>query len=644
MDRACPAAFRPGGEIVDNVALHTRFSKGLPVTRATRHSCIALVLFAASFVATADAQQRKRIERADDLPRFSYPASGSMEQLVRDDARFAAFAAPLRRDVESVLAGYEIADKATERQLLAVLWQLDYLEGRLDGALLRSEQIRALQDKPADKLLSGMQVRAMIAARKSTGSDSSDAYRSAVAAGIAAELKSLPYPVIANDIMSLKGRLETFGETVLLGGVREVLQPAVDKTGALSSDLAPRIVSARYGLRVNLPLKKTLVDTYAAYLAANKVDKPDIWAARDMTLPPGRNYAPVRIAVWDSGVDAKIFGAQVVRGADGKPALIAFDKKGDPAAGELYPLPAGMESRIPQMKARSKGLSDLRSNVDSPEATEVKLYLSELKPADYKAAIEELSLTGSYNHGTHVAGIALAGNPYAELVIARIEYDYKLLPDPCPSRELVQKDAGNQQRYVNFMKKNGVRVVNMSWSSTLRDLEGELELCAIGRTAAERQALAREWFDIVKAGLKKAFESAPEIVFVASAGNANSDSTFDDKIPAALSLPNLITVGAVDKAGDEASFTSYGPTVVVHASGYQVESFIPGGDRIALSGTSMSAPQVANLAAKMLTVNPKLSAPEVIALIRQTAEKTADGRRTLVHPANAVVAAIAKQG
>ncbi|MGE3179799.1 MAG: S8 family serine peptidase, partial [Vicinamibacterales bacterium] len=141
-----------------------------------------------------------------------------------------------------------------------------------------------------------------------------------------------------------------------------------------------------------------------------------------------------------------------------------------------------------------------------------------------------------------------------------------------------------------------------------------------------------------------AFKSAPGILFVTSAGNANQDSTFAEAIPADFVLPNLITVGAVDKAGDEAPFTSYGPTVKVHANGYQVESYLPGGDRVALSGTSMSSPQVTGLAAKILAVNPKLKPSEVIAIIVETAEKTADGRRNLIHPAKAVAAAKARAG
>jgi hypothetical protein len=58
-------------------------------------------------------------------------------------------------------------------------------------------------------------------------------------------------------------------------------------------------------------------------------------------------------------------------------------------------------------------------------------------------------------------------------------------------------------------------------------------------------------------------------MFVAAGGNSNSDATFNEFIPSSIQLPNLITAGAVDKAGDEAPFTSYGPTVVAHSNGYQ---------------------------------------------------------------------------
>ncbi len=605
----------------------------------------SLIALAFACAAPAPAQVAKvRIDKAADLPRFEYRIEGKVEALLADPAKFAVFAAAVRRDTQSVLDRYEIADKAVERQLLATLMQLDWLEGRRDEAMARLARIRALEEKPADKLTSGMVLRSVDGARRATGATSGAAYGADVGARLRAELDAMPYAVVENNVKGAKTSAEITSEALVLGQVRDVLQPIVDKSGTLSSDFAPGIVAAKYRLAVLLPLKAVLVDTYTAYLAGNRVEKPDSGAARDATLPAGRGYAPVTVGVWDSGVDSAVFGDRVARDASGAPALIAFDKYSDPATGELYPLPAGLKDRLPRMTSRLKGFSDLQANVDSAEAGEVKRYLSNLKPDEYKAAIEELMAAGNYIHGTHVAGIAAAGNPYARIAIARIEFGHTLQPDPCPSLALAQKDARNTRAYVEFFRRHRVRVVNMSFGGSVGDVEGQLEQCGIGRTADERRRIAREWFDIGKEAFVEAMASAPEILFVAAAGNENADSSFAESIPADIVLPNLITVGAVDKAGDEAPFTSYGKTVVVHANGYLVDSVIPGGERLAESGTSMAAPQVANLAAKMLAVNPALTPPQLVAIIRDTSERTADGRRALVNPRKAVAAAEAARG
>ena len=590
---------------------------------------------------TALGQGKPRIEKAADLPRFTYKIDGSVEDVIRDDAKFRRFAADVRRDAESVLSGYQIDDRATLRQIEGELTQLDYLDGNLDSALKRAARVRELQEKPADKLMSGLQLRAMVGAQHKVGNRTSDAYRAETGRLIDADLAQMPYDVVQNEVKEAKASAEIASEALTLGYARTVVQPTVDKAGSLSSDLAPILVSARYRLTASLPLKATLIETYSRYLAAHKVDKPDIWAARDVQLAPGKALATVNVAVWDGGLDTALFADRIVKDAN-QPAVIAFDRYAKPAAGALQPIPAELQNRIPQMKSRLKGFSDLQSNIDSPEASEVKQYLSSLKPEEYKPAFEELGLAGNWMHGTHVAGITMAGNPYARLVTGRIEFDWHMLPDPCPTRELAERDARNQQAYVDFFKQHGVRVVNMSWGGSVKGIEEQLELCNIGSGPDERKKIARDYFEIQKEALTKAFASAPAILFVTAAGNSNEDASFVEDIPAGIALPNLLTVGAVDKAGDEASFTSYGPTVVVHANGYQVESVIPGGDKLAESGTSMASPQVANLAAKILAVNPKLKPEEVIRLIRGTADKTADGRRTLVNPKKAVQAAEAK--
>lgn len=603
-------------------------------------ACLALALAAAA----PSAAEKKRVERAADLPRFSYRVEGRLEETVRNPEAFARLAGPMRRDLQSVLDGHEIADRSHQRRLLGMLAQLDFLEGKYADAARRAGEIRALEEKPASKLLSGLLLQAMVAAQQATGSTSSEAYRREVGRVLAAGLAPLPFAVVENDIKGAKSGAELVGETLVLGGVRDRLQPVVEKAGgALSSDLAPDLVAARFALIARLPLKQTLVQVYGDYLAAHQVAKADIWAARDVALPAGRGHPAVKLAIWDSGVESALFRDRMALDAAGRPALIAFDRWENPSQSELMPIPAELRGRLPALKSRIKGLSDLQSNVDSAEAGEVKQLLSQLKREEYRGVVEELGLTGNYVHGTHVAGIAMAGNPYARLVNARIEFGYELLPNPCPTRELAEKNAANVKRYVAYFQEQKVRVVNMSWHGALKDVERELELCGTGKGPEERKALARELFDLQKGALVAGFAAAPEILFVAAAGNANQDSTFAESMPADIQLPNVVTVGAVDKAGDEAPFTSYGPTVKLHANGYQVESTLPGGDRVALSGTSMAAPQVTGLAAKLLAVRPGLTPVELIAIMVETAERTADGRRTLLHPARALAAAEARK-
>ena len=137
-------------------------------------------------------------------------------------------------------------------------------------------------------------------------------------------------------------------------------------------------------------------------------------------------------------------------------------------------------------------------------------------------------------------------------------------------------------------------------------------------------------------GLYNAIKSAPEILFVTAAGNSDNDVTFDEVIPSMFDVPNLITVGAVDQAGEETGFTSFGESVDVHANGFEVNSYLPGGDKIEMSGTSMASPNVVNMAAKLLALDNSLTTTELITLIINGADKSEDGRIILINPKKSV--------
>jgi hypothetical protein len=176
----------------------------------------------------------------------------------------------------------------------------------------------------------------------------------------------------------------------------------------------------------------------------------------------------------------------------------------------------------------------------------------------------------------------------------------------------------------------------MSWGGGPQDDEAALEKNGMGKDAADRKAIAKKLFAIERDGLYNAIQSAPDILFICSAGNADSNSGFNEMIPSSFKLPNVLAVGAVDQAGDEASFTSYGDTVLVDANGYQVESVLPGGAKVRFSGTSMASPNVVNLAAKLIALDPKLTPAQTIHLIVAGATPSEDGRRHNIDPKRSV--------
>ncbi|UWX03921.1 hypothetical protein H1235_16105 [Pseudoxanthomonas sp. NC8] len=49
------------------------------------------------------------------------------------------------------------------------------------------------------------------------------------------------------------------------------------------------------------------------------------WDARDVAVTAAAGAEPVRIGIWDSGVDLALFPAQLARDADGQPLVRGYD-------------------------------------------------------------------------------------------------------------------------------------------------------------------------------------------------------------------------------------------------------------------------------------------------------------------------------
>ena len=582
-------------------------------------------------------QEKKRADRADQLPRFTYPIEGKAEDLLTDDARFAKLAAAVRADIEKVLREYEIADASAERSMVNTLASVALILKEDAAATKFLDRARELEQKAEARLMNGLESRAILAARRTASETNAEAFRSALRAEMSKLLKDLPWDVVEKSVRSRQTSWQLLSAEILRGGIRSSIQPLVDKEGVLSDESAALIIAARQTFGSVIAWRSPLVESVGEYIARSNKPRPNIWPARAVSLPQGKPWKPMVVAAWDSGSDPALFDQVLVRNADGSPALVAYDRDARKASGFLEEVPEPILRNYRDAVRLSQGRADMRAGRATPDAAFTQKRYQSLTAEEAKSLNNELNQLGQYMHGTHVASIMLDGNPYARLFVARHTFDMRI-PPGIPTTERAQRIADSFRDMVAQMKKHNVRVANMSWSWTTTEIERAYEQNGIGATSEERRKMARELWDIIAAGLKGALESAPEILFVASGGNTNSSNDFVQKVPGNLRLPNLFLVGAVDQAGEETAFTSYGSSVVVHANGYEVPGLIPGGHKLPMSGTSMAAPGVANLAAKLLTVAPEMTPEQVIEVIRRTAERTPDGRRNLIHPKNALAA------
>lgn len=614
----------------------------------SRSSLYVFVVFCAFSAATSLGQTKRTVNTAADLPRFSFPlAEPASVLLVADDASFNVFAKQVGTDVDSVLSGYNISDKETLRELLGARYQVQLLAGDAKGALATLDQIRDLQDKPAAKLTSGLTARAMAEAYEESGTGSEAgsraAFEQAFQRHFSEAINALPWANTQDTVKGLRRGFELRSTSLLVSDAKADLDPQVAKTGGLDLQGAESLLSMRLAEKL-LPLATSALAVLSPYIAAHDVKKPDIWAARDVTLTPDEKLTPVRIAIFDSGVDTSLYpGLLFVDPHPGahSPHGLAFDMQGNLYNGDLQPLTEEQRAAYPKWLTQAQGLYDLQNGSDSPAAAEVRKTMSSMPPDRLAPLLKTFDFLGQYMHGTHVAGIAVRGNPAARLVVAQFNDSLPDLPFT-PSIAWAEKFKADFREVGDYFRENDVRVVNMSWADSQSEIEQWLDKTSAEKDPDKRKQLAAEIYAVWRDGVEGAIEAAPNTLWVCAAGNSNSNASFLGDVPASLELPNLITVGAVDQAGDETSFTSYGKTVVLDADGYEVESYVPGGTRLKESGTSMASPNVVNLAAKLIALDPKLTPVETIALMKQGATASADDRLHLIDP-KATLAQLKKQ-
>ncbi|MBC7369441.1 MAG: hypothetical protein H7343_21955 [Undibacterium sp.] len=182
---------------------------------------------------------------------------------------------------------------------------LALLEHDLPAARSLITELRALEEKPALKLTTGLVAEAWTTASLERIAPSD--FPRVLQSDLSASISRLPWDVVQDSLKELKSGYEIRSEALVLGIAKEQLDPAAAKTGEISGDLASQLLGMRNQLVTYLPYKNQIVAALSKLIASHNTINPDRWTPNLVNLAANSTGTPVVIGIWDSGMDAVVY-------------------------------------------------------------------------------------------------------------------------------------------------------------------------------------------------------------------------------------------------------------------------------------------------------------------------------------------------
>lgn len=298
-------------------------------------------------------------------------------------------------------------------------------------------------------------------------------------------------------------------------------------------------------------------------------------------------------------------------------------------------------------------IAKIQSESQTPE--DIKFWqenVINLKPEQKQQLLAKLNFYGQYSHSTHVSGIIASISPESKIISNRV------FPDTPPEVDSVSTENlrvasgfnsfdvkrkfgiadifykviaavsnGSFEQVSLYLKERQIDVANYSLGVSLQTI-AKLVLTVKGvkkptneQIALETQRVAAQYEPVGK----KWMMNSPQTLFVVAAGNDGSDNDIMPVFPANIKADNSIVVAATQGNNHLAKFSNYGiKSVDIAAPGVAIISSVPSMNKkqlLPMSGTSMAAPYISGVAAKIKDLNPALKAQDLKLVLMSTVDK-----------------------
>lgn len=287
------------------------------------------------------------------------------------------------------------------------------------------------------------------------------------------------------------------------------------------------------------------------------------------------------------------------------------------------------------------------------EATEADKEWLEAKRQE-PTFLAEMQKFGNFVHGTHVAGIAQNESPDAKILaiklipteikpfaederrlfagmgldfVRSVPKDFRMTLLKGALDKLAQEQMKVLEEIAHYVGKQEAQVANGSFGTGFKQakiITDTLFKIFFFRSPKEKESMevASYFLNSLVENGKKMVASAKDTLFVFAAGNDGSNNDVYPTSPTNIEADNVISVAATYKYRLLAPFSNYGVKKVdVAAPGMLIHSQIPGDEYLKVSGTSQAAPFVANVAGRVMDLNPKLTPKQVKEILMGTIDK-----------------------